>query len=113
MWSEWSVLIACIPFQSCSTLFQPFLGTMDHLDPINAVFDPFDPVWDLPGTTFWYLGWCNVVPGRSQTGSKGSKTAFFGSRWSRVPQNGWNKVEQDWNGIQAIRTDHSDHIASP
>ena len=30
-----------------------------------------------------------------------------------VPQNGWNKVEQDWNGIQAIMTDHSDHIAPP
>ena len=56
-----NVLIACIPSQSCSTLFQPFWGTLDNLDPINAVFDPFDPVWDLPGTTFWYLGWCNVV----------------------------------------------------
>ena len=58
---RWSVLIACIPFQSCSTLFQPFWGTMDHLNPINAVFDPFDPVWDLPETTFGHLGWCNVV----------------------------------------------------
>ena len=38
-----------------------FWGTLGHLDPKNAVFDPFDPVWDLPGTTFWYLGWCNVV----------------------------------------------------
>ena len=55
----------------------------------------------------------NVVPGRSQTGSKGSKTAFIGSRWSMVPQNGWNKVEQVLNGIQAIRTDHSVHIAPP
>ena len=35
----------------------------------------------------------DVVPGRSQNGSKGSKTAFIGSRWSMVPQNGLNKVE--------------------
>ena len=64
-------------------------------------------------TTLHHPKYQNVVPGRSQTGSKGSKTAFIGSRWSMVPQNGWNKVEQDWNGIQAIRTDHSDHIAPP
>ena len=39
-------------------------------------------------TTLHHPKYQNVVPGRSQTGSKGSKTAFFGSRWSRVPQNG-------------------------
>ena len=71
MWSEWSVLIAFILFHPCSSLFQPH-GTMSHQDPINALFDsldpvwnlPFcllDPVWDLPGTTFGHLKWCNVV----------------------------------------------------
>ena len=45
MWSEWSVLIASMPFQSCSTLFHPFRGTLDHLDPINAVLGHFRPIW--------------------------------------------------------------------
>ena len=64
-------------------------------------------------TTLHHPKYQNVVPGRSQTGSKGSKTAFIGSRCSMVPQNGWNKVQQVLNGIQAIRTDHSVHIAPP
>ena len=36
-------------------------------------------------TTLHHPKYQNVVPGRSQTGSKGSKTAFIGSM---VPQNG-------------------------
>ena len=39
--------------------------------------------------------------------------ATIGSKWSLVPKNGWNKVEQGWNGIGGIRTDHFDHFATP
>ena len=37
----------------------------------------------------------------------------IGSKWSLVPKNGWNKVEQGWNRIGGIRTDHSDHFVTP
>ena len=30
-----------------------------------------------------------------------------------MPTNGWNKLEQGWNGIGDIRIDHSDHFATP
>ena len=39
--------------------------------------------------------------------------ATIGSKWSLVPKNGWNKVEQGWNWIGGIRNDHSDHFATP
>ena len=39
--------------------------------------------------------------------------ATIGSKWSLVPKNGWNKVEQGWNGIGGIRTDNFDHFATP
>ena len=30
-----------------------------------------------------------------------------------MPTNGWNKLEQGWNGIGDIRINHSDHFATP
>ena len=32
----------------------------------------------------------------------------IGSKWLLVSKNGWNKVEQGWNRVWAIRMDHYD-----
>ena len=34
--------------------------------------------------------------------------AVLRAYWSAVAQNGWNKVEQGWNRVWAIRMDHYD-----
>ena len=52
-WSEWSVLMPPILFQPCSTLFQPFLGTRDHLDPIVVIQTHLDPFQDPLESKFW------------------------------------------------------------
>ena len=46
-------------------------------------------------------------------GQKWVYMATTGSEWSLVPKNGWTKVEQGWNRIGGIRTDHSDPLTTP
>ena len=55
------------------------------LDPINAVFDPFDPVWDLPGTTFGHLG-------------RGAETGYNGYKLYRT-----NCLPSDSLGLENTR----------
>ena len=39
--------------------------------------------------------------------------AVLRAYWSAVVQNGWNKVEQGWNTVWAIRMDHYDPFIAP
>ena len=79
----------------------------------------FGTRWNKVGMGYGQLGLTTMTPlepnkcpnwvsRRSQTGSKWSKIALMGLCWSKVPQNGWNKVEQGWNKVWAIWTDHYD-----
>ena len=66
--------------------------------------------WNKVGTGYGPFGWTtktpllhyltsNLVPRRSQIGSKWPKNAILRSNWTVVAQNGWNKVEQGWNRV--------------
>ena len=64
-------------------------------------------------TTLPLHKWPNLDPRGSQNGSKLVYMATIGSKWSLVPKNGWNKVEQGWKRIGGIKTDRSVHFTTP
>ena len=54
----------------------------------------------------------NVSKGRRPK-SYVAKVGFLAADFLDSSPNGWNKMEQDWNGVKLIGTDHYDLLTPP